>query len=168
MITVLAHDSAGLEKLRASGTSTTRSQGETRLQQRLALVARVFASEKFLLANLVVVSTWIAVNLLLRASGRAAFDAPPTFFFLGFLIAVEALVIAIFVLNAQRRQAERDRIRADLEYQVNVKAHVEVMDLHRKMDRLMEKPDRDRSEECGMGQERSAQAGGKNSTWKDG
>ena len=44
----------------------------------------------------------------------------------------------MFVLNAQRRQAERDRVRADLEYQVNVKAHVEVMELHRKMDRLME------------------------------
>jgi len=37
-------------------------------------------------------------------------------------------------------------VRADLEYQVNVKAHVEVMELHRKMDRLMEEMKRERHE----------------------
>jgi uncharacterized membrane protein len=73
-------------------------------------------------------------------------DEPPTFFWLGFMITAESIVVAMFVLNAQRRQAERDRVRADLEYQVNVKAHVEVMELHRKMDRLMEEIGRDRHE----------------------
>jgi uncharacterized membrane protein len=147
VITVLGARQRGvLEKLRGiRNVNDAVSGDETPLQRRLALVARVFASEKFLLANLVVIGAWIAINLFLRRSGRAAFDAPPTFFFLGFLIAVEAIVIAMFVLNAQRRQAERDRIRADFEYQVNVKAHVEVMDLHRKMDRLLEKTEQDRA-----------------------
>lgn len=147
VITVLGARQRGvLEKLRGiRNVNDAVSGDETPLQRRLAGIARVFASERFLLANLVAIGAWIAVNLFLRRSGRAAFDDPPTFFFLGFLIAVEAVVIAMFVLNAQRRQAERDRIRADFEYQVNVKAHVEVMDLHRKMDRLLEKAEQDRA-----------------------
>ena len=120
------------------------SGGQTPLQRRLARVAHVFASEKFLLGSLLVIATWIGVNLVVRASGRAPFDDPPTFFWLGFMISVQAILIAMFVLNAQHRQAERDRIRADLEYQVNVKAHVEVMELQRKVDRLLQSTERDR------------------------
>jgi CRP/FNR family cyclic AMP-dependent transcriptional regulator len=120
------------------------SSEQTPLHRLLARVARVFASEKFLLANLVVFAAWIGVNMVLRGKGLGPFDDPPTFFWLGFMISVEAIVIAMFVLNSQRRQAERDRIRADLEYQVNVKAHMEVMELQRKVDRLIETADRDR------------------------
>jgi CRP/FNR family transcriptional regulator, cyclic AMP receptor protein len=63
-------------------------------------------------------------------------DQPPTFFWLGFMITVEAIVLSIFVLNAQRRQASRDAIKADMDYQVNRKAHLEIMQLHEKLDRL--------------------------------
>jgi uncharacterized membrane protein len=64
------------------------------------------------------------------------FDEPPTFFTLGFIITMEAILLSMFVLASQKRQADRDRVRADLEYQVNVKAHLEVMQLHQKVDRL--------------------------------
>jgi uncharacterized membrane protein len=37
---------------------------------------------------------------------------------------------------SQNRSGEKDRIRADLDYQVNLKAHLEVMQLHRKTDRI--------------------------------
>ncbi|HEY7116136.1 MAG TPA: DUF1003 domain-containing protein, partial [Tepidisphaeraceae bacterium] len=39
-------------------------------------------------------------------------------------------------LVSQNRAGEKDRIRADLDYQVNLKAHLEVMQLHRKIDRI--------------------------------
>ncbi len=42
----------------------------------------------------------------------------------------------MILLVSQNRQSEKDRIRADLDYQVNVKAHLEVMALHQKVDRL--------------------------------
>lgn len=112
---------------------------QTPLQRRLARIANVFANEKFLFGMIVAIASWIAVNLVLRGAGRVPFDEPPTFFWLGFMISVGAIVISIFVLNAQRRQGERDRIRADLDYQVNVKAHTEVLELHRKVDRLLER-----------------------------
>jgi CRP/FNR family cyclic AMP-dependent transcriptional regulator len=63
-------------------------------------------------------------------------DEPPTFVQLGFLISLEAIVLSMIVLNSQKRQAERDRIRSDLEYEVNIKAHLEVIQLHQKVDRL--------------------------------
>jgi uncharacterized membrane protein len=114
---------------------------QTKLQRVLSRLATIFASEKFLLANLLFFGAWVALHLILaRRAGRVInlIDDPPTFFWLGFMITVEAIVISMFVLNAQRRQAERDRVRADFEYQVNVKAHINVTELHRKVDKLLE------------------------------
>jgi uncharacterized membrane protein len=134
-----------LEKLRGIRNVNEALAGEqTRLQRFLSRCAGVFASERFLLGNLLFIATWVVVHSWLWKKPVNWVDEPPTFFWLGFMITAESIVVAMFVLNAQRRQAERDRVRADLEYQVNVKAHVEVMELHRKMDRLMEEIGRDR------------------------
>jgi CRP/FNR family cyclic AMP-dependent transcriptional regulator len=145
ILTVLGSRQRGLlEKLRGIRNVNEADSAElTVTQRRLSRVAGLFASERFLLANLLVITAWVVLNLVLRASGWPTFDEPPTFFWLGFLISVEAIVVTIFVLNAQRRQAERDRLHADLEYQVNVKAHMEVMELQRKVDRLLEAAEQD-------------------------
>jgi uncharacterized membrane protein len=138
-LTVLATRQRGMiEKLRGIRNVNEAELSErTRAQRIMSRVARVFASERFLLANIALIAIWILANLGLRALGMRAFDEPPTYFWLGFVISVEAIVITMFVLNSQRQQAERDRIHADLEYEVNVKAHMEVMELHRKLDRLL-------------------------------
>jgi uncharacterized membrane protein len=52
------------------------------------------------------------------------------------IVSLEAIFLSIFVLVSQNRAGEKDRIRADLDYQVNLKAHLEVMQLHRKIDRI--------------------------------
>ena len=128
-----------LEKLRGIRNVNEAISGEqTRLQKWLSRCAGVFASERFLLFNLLFIISWVVVHSLIWRDKVKWVDEPPTFFWLGFMITAESIVIAMFVLNAQRRQAERDRVRGDLEYQVNVKAHVEVMELHRKVDRLLE------------------------------
>jgi uncharacterized membrane protein len=111
-------------------------EGQTRLQRLASRVAAVGASEVFVLCNLLFFATWIVFNTLRVYRGLKPFDDPPTFFTLGFIITMEAILLSMFVLNSQRQQAERDHIRADLEYQVNVKAHQEVMLLHRKLDAL--------------------------------
>jgi uncharacterized membrane protein len=49
---------------------------------------------------------------------------------------MESILLTIFVLNSQRLSAKRDRIRADLEYQINLKAQTDVTNLHRKIDRI--------------------------------
>lgn len=144
VVTVLGARQRGLlEKLRGIGNVNEADlASQTTMQRRLSRVASLFASERFLVTNLLVIAAWIGANLALMAAGRLPFDEPPTFFWLGFVISVEAIVVTMFVLNAQRHQTERDRIRADFEYQVNVKAHMEVMELHRKLDRLLEATER--------------------------
>jgi CRP/FNR family cyclic AMP-dependent transcriptional regulator len=128
-----------LEKLRGiRNVNEAVLRRQTRLQRTVSHLAGIFASERFLLFNLVFITTWVVVHSLIWHDKIKWRDEPPTFFWLGFIITAESIVVAMFVLNSQRRQAERDRVRGDLEYQVNVKAHVEVMELHRKVDRLLE------------------------------
>jgi len=99
-------------------------------------IAGISASQWFVMLNLAFFIGWVIVNVFLKNSGRTPFDDPPSFGTLGFMVTVEALFISLFVLISQGQQGERDRIRADLDYQVNLKAHQEVMQLHQKLDRL--------------------------------
>ena len=64
-------------------------------------------------------------------------DNPPTFFFLGFILTLSSFLFTILVLTSQRGLAEQDRIRAAIEYQVNLKAQTEVMRLQLKMDEVL-------------------------------
>src|SRR5258706_8048145 len=128
-----------LEKLRGiRNVNEAVLKRQTRLQRAGSRLAGIFASERFLLFNLVFITTWVVVDSLIWHDKIKWKDEPPTFFWLGLIITAESIVVAMFVLDSQRRQAERERVRGDLEYQVNVKAHVEVMELHRKVDRLLE------------------------------
>jgi uncharacterized membrane protein len=96
-------------------------------------LASITSSELFVLANLVFFALWITVNHL---RGKDAFDPEP-FGLLGLIVTVEGLLVTLIVLISQNRQAERDRIRADLDYQVSLKDHLEVMQMHQKIDRLL-------------------------------
>jgi uncharacterized membrane protein len=103
-------------------------------------IATLTASWPFVLFNLILFIVWVLANVLIVHSGRAElqpFDKPPTFSVLGFLVTVEALFISLFVLISQGLQGQRDRIRADLDFQVNLKAHQEVMQLQQKVDSLI-------------------------------
>jgi uncharacterized membrane protein len=100
-----------------------------------AKIATLSASQTFVLLNVVFFGGWMVINMALEAMGKEAFDAAP-FGLAGFICSVEALFISLFVLVSANQQGERDRIRADLDYQVNLKAQYEVMQLHRKLDRL--------------------------------
>jgi len=90
------------------------------------------------LLNLVFFFGWVIINVALKHFGRTPWDEPPSFGTLGFMVTIEALFISLFVLISQGQQGERDRIRSDLDYQVNLKAHQEVMQLHHKLDKLQQ------------------------------
>jgi uncharacterized membrane protein len=49
-----------------------------------------------------------------------------------------AAIQAPVIMMSQNRQDARDRIRSELDYQVNLKAELEIMQLHEKFDRLRE------------------------------
>jgi CRP/FNR family transcriptional regulator, cyclic AMP receptor protein len=79
---------------------------------------------------------WMTINTV-RHEGPINFhDDPPQFSILEFVISLEAIMLSVFVLYTQRRQKERETIKADLDYQVSRLAHLEIMQLHEKVDRL--------------------------------
>ena len=89
-------------------------------------------SMAFVIIHLVLYSTWILLNLgVIRLAPR--FDPFP-FMLLSVLVGLEAIFLSVFVLLSQNRQAAKERIRGDIEYEVNIKAEMEVAHLHEKVD----------------------------------
>lgn len=101
-------------------------------------IARVAATQWFLLVHIAWFASWIGINLLGRTHvlpDEWVFDPFP-FGLLTMVVSLEAIFLSIFVLVSQGRQSEKDRLRTDLDYQVNVKAQTEIMGLTRKLDRI--------------------------------
>jgi uncharacterized membrane protein len=70
------------------------------------------------------------------------FDPFP-FILLNLLLSCLAAIQAPVILMSQNRQAERDRLNARLDYEVNLKAEMEILALHEKLDELRERAWRD-------------------------
>ena len=113
----------------------------TPLQKIADWIAWFSGSMQFLLLNLIWFGTWIALNTLILpvdpATGQRGFDPFP-FGLLTMIVSLEAIFLSCFVLISQNRQTEKDRVRSDIEYEVNIKAELEVAHLHEKTDRLYE------------------------------
>jgi len=96
-------------------------------------IAAFSGSIPFLLIHAAWFAFWVGWNTLTPRS----FDPYP-FGLLTMLVSLEAIFLSVFVLLSQNRQAAKDRVRSDVEYEVNIKAEMEVAALHEKMDRLHE------------------------------
>ena len=105
----------------------------TRFERVADRMAGFSGSPSFLVVHTVWYGGWIVVNLLL---GRGAFDPFP-FLLLDIIAAMEAIFLSCFVLMSQSRQAAKDRLRSEIEYEVNVVAERQVNRLHKKMDDLL-------------------------------
>lgn len=97
-------------------------------------LARFGGSWAFLLAFAGALAIWIAVN---AARGPRAFDPFP-FILLNLMLSCLAAVQAPIIMMSQNRQEARDRKRAESDYQVNLKAELEIRSLHEKMDHLLD------------------------------
>jgi uncharacterized membrane protein len=115
----------------------------TPLQMIVDKLAGLFSTGGFLLFNILFFLCWVAIQTYTVYHDHwekiTFMDDPPTFYWLCFMMGTESLFLTVFILNSQKRSAERDRLRADFEYQVNVKAQTEIMQLHQKMDKLLDK-----------------------------
>jgi uncharacterized membrane protein len=96
-------------------------------------VARLGGSWTFIGLFLLFLLIWTAVNLLLPAS--RAIDPYP-FIFLNLLLSMVAALQAPIIMMSQNRQSAKDRQMAAHDYEVNLKAEIEIMALHEKMDAL--------------------------------
>jgi len=116
--------------------NVNREEEETRtLVQRSAdWIAAFSGSITFLVLHVVVFAVWLVVNTV-KIPGFQQFDPYP-FGFLTLAVSLEAIFLSVFVLLSQNRQASKDRIRSDVEYEVNLKAELEIAHMHEKIDRF--------------------------------
>jgi CRP/FNR family transcriptional regulator, cyclic AMP receptor protein len=123
-----------LLKARVSRNANVEAEANLSRLQRVADWISDFSGRMpFLILNALWFLVWIAVNTL--PLGINAFDPYP-FGLLTMIVSLEAIFLSCFVLISQNRQAEKDHVRADIEYDVNIKAELEVAHLHEKLDRL--------------------------------
>jgi CRP/FNR family transcriptional regulator, cyclic AMP receptor protein len=94
-------------------------------------IAMFAGSLTFLFIHIGIFAFWLGWNVLLPASER--FDPYP-FGFLTLVVSLEAIILSVFVLLSQNRQAERDRVRNDIEYDINLKAEMQIAHMHEKVD----------------------------------
>jgi len=79
---------------------------------------------------------WIVLNTgPLAHTPIGGWDAFP-YGLLTMAVSLEAIILSVFVLLSQNRQVARDRVRNDIEYEVNVKSELEIAHLHEKVDLL--------------------------------
>ncbi len=152
---LLAHPAAAIDilavmgqRLRANNevlrqsTNPNEAFAQTRvtLWQRVSdVIATVAASQWFTLFHLTWFGAWITLNVI-----GAFMEHPPKLFafdpfpfgLLTMVVSLEAIFLSIFVMVSQNRQAEKDRLRTDLDFQVNVKAETEIVGIARRLENV--------------------------------
>ena len=84
------------------------------------VIAEFGGSWKFILAAVLFFNVWVWVNAWLQMLGKTGFDPYP-FLMLSTAINMLAVLQAPIILMSQNRQAHKDRLRAEIDYQVNLK-----------------------------------------------
>ncbi len=126
-----------VERLRHTATRNVNEETEdkrTMVQKTADWIAEFAGSIPFLLIHVGIFAFWLIVNWM-HIPGIPQFDPYP-FGFLTLAVSLEAIFLSVFVLLSQNRQAAKDRVHADIEYDVNLKAELEIGHLHEKIDRL--------------------------------
>ena len=102
----------------------------TRGQRVADRVAAMIGSWRFILIQSSAISVWIVGNVL---AGGSSWDPYP-FILLNLLLSFQAAYTAPAIMMSQNRQSELDRHHAQNDYEVNVKAELEIELLHEKID----------------------------------
>jgi len=86
----------------------------------------------------IVLVIWVLLNSFVLITYRESFDPYP-YILLNLFLSMLAAIQAPIILMSQNRQAYKDRVSAEHDYEVNLKAELEIMALHEKIDLLREK-----------------------------
>ena len=136
MLTVLGrqfHAAQQLVRLRASRNPNEVIEKEATLGERVSdSVARFGGSWVFIITFLILSTVYIAVNVFLR---RTAWDPYP-FILLNLFLSMLAAIQAPVIMMSQNRQDTKDRLRSELDFDVNRRAESEIQGLARKLNLL--------------------------------
>ena len=98
-------------------------------------VAAIGGSWGFIFTFLALLVGWMLLNTDVLAHFGLAFDPYP-YIFLNLMLSLLAALQAPVIMMSQNRQAEKDRLAASHDYEVNLRAEVEIMRLHEKVDAI--------------------------------
>lgn len=90
----------------------------------------------FIVAFLLGIAIWVLLNTVVLPQNGKTFDPFP-FILLNLFLSLLAAIQAPVILMAQGRQEAKDRLTAQYDYEVDLKAELEIMALHEKMDSLL-------------------------------
>jgi CRP/FNR family transcriptional regulator, cyclic AMP receptor protein len=126
-----------LLRTRVSRNINVEEEQRMTLGQRVAdRVAAFGGSWKFILMFGMCMVIWVILNTVAAFSRH--FDPYP-FILLNLFLSMIAAIQAPVIMMSQNRQAAKDRLQADADYEVNLKAELEVAQLHRKLDNIYER-----------------------------
>jgi len=123
------------ELLRSRVSRNANDEAEARLtvaDRAADLIAEFGGSWKFIILSIVLIIFWIIFNTFILIRG---FDPAP-YQMLNLVLAVIAGMQAPIIMMSQNRQGEKDRLRADLDYQVNLKNELSLAEVLRRLDVL--------------------------------
>jgi CRP/FNR family cyclic AMP-dependent transcriptional regulator len=139
MLTVLGrqfHASQQLVRLRANRNPNELIEREATFGQRIAdEVARFGGSWTFIISILVALAIYAVIN---TALGKGAWDPYP-FILLNLFLSMMAAIQAPVIMMSQNRQDTKDRLRGELDFDVNRRAESEIQGLSRKLNLLGDK-----------------------------
>jgi uncharacterized membrane protein len=111
---------------------------QSTLGQRLAdRIAAIGGSWPFIITFLLSLGAWIVLNSMILARTGKTFDPYP-YILLNLVLSMLASIQAPVIMMSQNRQAAKDRLDAFHDYEVNLKAELEIAALHQKVDLLRE------------------------------
>jgi uncharacterized membrane protein len=96
-------------------------------------VARFGGSWVFIALFALTLVVWVVLNSWILVKHDTSFDPYP-YILLNLFLSMLAAIQAPIILMSQNRQAEKDRVNAEHDYEVNLKAELEIMLLHDKVD----------------------------------
>lgn len=97
-------------------------------------VARFGGSWKFIILFVIILAIWIIFNVTIIKT--KVFDPYP-FILMNLLLSCIAALQAPIIMMSQNRQEEKDRMRSENDYLINLKAEIGIRSLHQKMDLLL-------------------------------
>ena len=138
---VLATLSRRLRKTDSIIAQRTARNTNVVIEERLTLgdriadaVARFGGSWAFINTFMVLMLAWMALNTWTWL-GPHPFDPPP-YIGLNLILSMLAALQAPVIMMSQNRQDSKDRVRADIEYEVNVRAELEINDLQKRVEKM--------------------------------
>ena len=140
LLRVMGQRLRGTDELLRTGTTRNLNEEDDELMDFGARVADRVASFggswTFIMIFCVFLVLWIILNSVLLATRPID---PFPYILLNLFLSMTAALQAPVIMMSQNRQSKKDRLKADLDHQVNLKSELEVAQLHRKMDHLTER-----------------------------